>query len=127
MKHAIITDKASPAVGPYVAGWRAGDYIYLSGQGPYDPVTHRLVGTEIGQQTTQTLKNLMAVLEVEGATLADVVMVNVFLTDVANFAGMNAAYKEFFAEPYPGRATVAVELVLEGMLVEIQAVAYVGH
>jgi len=126
MKQVIVTDKAPPAVGPYAAGWRAGDYVYVSGQGPLDPTTKKIVSADVGEQTTQTLKNIKAILEAGGASVADVVKVNVYLTDMANFGGMNAAYKEFFAEPYPARATVGASLALEGMMVEIEAVAYVG-
>ena len=126
MKQVIVTDKAPAAIGPFAAGWRAGDYVYVSGQGPLDPSTGKVVGADVGEQTTQTFKNIKAVLEAGGASLADVVKVNVYLTDMANFAGMNAAYKEFFAEPYPARATVGASLALQGMLVEIEAIAYVG-
>ena len=126
MKQVIITDKAPAAIGPFAAGWRAGDYVYVSGQGPLDPATGKLVGADVGAQTTQTFKNIKAVLEAGGATMADVVKVNVYLTDMANFAGMNAAYKEVFTEPYPARATVGASLALPGMLVEIEAIAYVG-
>ena len=100
--------------------------MYVSGQGPLDPTTKKTSSTDVGEQTTQTLNNIKAILEAGGASVADVVKVNVYLTDMANFGGMNAAYKEFFSAPFPARATVGASLALQGMLVEIEAVAYVG-
>lgn len=106
----------SPAV-------RRGPFLYVSGQVGIDPATGKVVAPDIAGQTRQTLANLKALVEAAGMTLADVIKTNVFITDVANFAAMNAVYKGFFGEPYPARSTVGIALAAPELLVEIEAVA----
>src|SRR6185503_107236 len=109
--------------GPYSQGRRtAGGMLYVAGQGPFD-AKGNLVGTTIAEQTRQTLANVKAIVEAGGATMADVVKVNVYLTDLANFGAMNEVYATFFPEPFPTRTTVEAGLL--GFLVEIDAVAEV--
>jgi len=126
MKKLITTDKAPAAIGPYSAGITAGDFIFVSGEGPLNPRTGKIDGTTIEDQTRQTLENVKAILEADGASMGDVVKVSVLLTDLANFKRMNEVYKTFFSEPFPARITYGVALAVPGMLVEIDAVAYVG-
>lgn len=127
MKEIIKTDKAPAAIGPYSQGYRAGDFIFVSGQGPLDPQTGKVQGDTIGEQTRQTLENIKAILQGSGASMRDVVKVTVILTDLANFKRMNDVYRTFFTEPFPARITCGGGLALPGMLVEIDAVAYVGE
>ena len=126
MKEVIETDKAPVAIGPYSQGYRAGDFIFVSGQGPLNPHTGKMQGNTIEEQTKQTLENIKSILEAGGASMGDVVKVTVVLTDFANFKPMNGIYKAFFSEPFPARICYGGQLTLPGMLVEIDAIAYVG-
>lgn len=125
MKEVIKSDKAPAAIGPYSQGCKAGDYIFVSGQGPLDPQTGNIKGDNIQEQTRQTLENIKAILEANSATMSDVVKVTVVLTDLSNFKLMNEVYKTFFPEPFPARICYGAALVLPEMLVEIDAIAYV--
>ena len=127
MKEIIKTDKAPAAIGPYSQGYKAGDFIFVSGQGPLDPQTGRIQGDTIEEQTRKTLDNIKGILQAGGASMTDVVKVTVILTDLNNFRPMNEAYKTFFAEPFPVRITYGAGLALPDMLVEIDAIAYVGE
>lgn len=125
-KHVIQSKLGAPPQGAYSQGWRAGDFIFVTGTGPIDPVTGKLVGTEIEQQTEQTINNIEAILAAEGATLADVVKSTVHLSDLSLFARYNAVYAKRFTKPYPVRTTVGSDLGhTPGMLVEIDCIAYV--
>ena len=108
--------------GPYSPAVRAGDFIYVSGQTPRDPVTGELGGNDVASQTRSTLGNLRRVLEQAGATLEDVVSVTVYLQQSDDWDAMNVVYREFFRGPHPTRTTVGADL--RGILVEISAVAY---
>jgi 2-iminobutanoate/2-iminopropanoate deaminase len=116
----VRTDKAPAPKGPYSQGRLVGNLLFVAGQGPFD-AKGNLVGTTIAEQTMATLANVKAIVEAGGATLADVVKVNVYLTDLADFAAMNEVYASFFPEPHPVRTTVQAGLL--GFLVEIDAVA----
>ena len=108
--------------GPYSPAVRAGDFIYVSGQTPRDPVTGELVGDDVASQTRGTLKNLQRVLEQAGAELEDVISVTVYLQRADDWDAMNSVYREVFRGPHPSRTTVGADL--RGILVEISAVAY---
>lgn len=101
----------------------AGSLLFISGQVGMDPATGKVVGPDIAGQTRQTLANMRAILHGQGLNMDDLVKVNVFLTDAANFAAMNAVYREFFTEPYPARSTVGIRLANDDLLVEIEGVA----
>ena len=122
-KTVIVAEKAPAALGPYSAAISVGPFVYCSGQTPIVPETGELVEGCAGCQTKQVLRNVTAVLEAAGLTLADVVKTTVFLTDMANFTKMNTAYAEFFAEPFPARSTVAVAGLPKEALVEIEVIA----
>jgi 2-iminobutanoate/2-iminopropanoate deaminase len=109
--------------GPYSPAVRAGDFIYVSGQGPVDPITDKLTPGDIQHETEQVLKNIKTILEACGATLADVVKCSVFLKDGSEFKAMNEVYTEFFGTNRPARTTVVCEFV-NPMRVEIDCVAY---
>lgn len=122
-RDAIHAADAPAAVGPYAHAVRSGALVHLSGQTPIDPVTGALVDGDVGAQTARAFANLSAVLAAAGLDLGDVVKVNVYLTDMADFAAMNAAYATVFVEPFPARTTVAVAGLPLGARVEIEAVA----
>ena len=110
--------------GPYSPAVRAGDFIYVSGQGPIDPATQRLSFGDIRHETRLVLSNIQKILEGCGSSMADVVKCSVFLLDANDFAPMNEVYAEFFGDQKPARTTVEAKFVLAEMKVEIDAVAY---
>lgn len=124
-KYVIQSKRGAPPLGAYSQGWRAGDFIFVTGSGPIDPISGKLVGDSIEQQTEQTITNLEAILEADGATLADVVKVSVHLHDPSLFPRYNAVYARRFSRPYPVRTTVGSNLgAMPGMLIEIDCIAY---
>jgi len=122
MKQPITTDNAPAAGGPYTAGVLSGDFVFVSGQGPFDPQT-KAMANSIEDQTKQTLDNVKAIVEAAGATMADVVKVTVLLTDVADFQAMNKVYESYFPKPFPARTTFGVALAVPNMKIEIDAIA----
>lgn len=129
-KHAVATPDAPAPVGPYSQGIRAeGLIVTTAGQVGIDPATGAIAGEDSATQTRQAIKNLEAVLVAAGATLHDVVRVGVYLTDIADFAAMNAVYEELMPMPRPARTTVYVGLPPE-LRIELDAIAVVdgaGH
>jgi 2-iminobutanoate/2-iminopropanoate deaminase len=119
----ITTSKNAPAVGPFAAAVLAGDFLFLSGQIALDPATAKLVDGGVAEQTDQVLRNIAAVLEAAGKSFADVVKSSVFLTDMKDFAAMNAVYGRYFEAPYPARTTIAAAGLPLGAVVEIEIVA----
>ena len=123
-KVGISTTLAPAAIGPYSQAIRVGRTVYVSGEIGKDPMTGQFTGPSIGDQTDQALKNVAAILAAAGLTLDNVVATTVYLLDVNDFAGMNAAYASFFTKPFPARATIQVAaLPTKGALVEISAIA----
>jgi 2-iminobutanoate/2-iminopropanoate deaminase len=124
-KYMIQTKRGAPPQGAYSQGWRAGDFVFVTGTGPVDPASGALVGATIEQQTEQTIDNIAAILEADGVTLNDVIKVNVHLSDTSLFSRYNAVYAKRFSRPYPVRTTVGSNLGhAPGMLIEIDCVAY---
>ena len=123
MKKVISTTKAPAAIGPYSQAIQVGNLVYTSGQLPIDPATGNFPEGGIKEQTRQSLKNIQAILQEIGLTMASVVKTTVFMADMQDFADMNAVYAEFFSEPYPARSAVAVKTLPKGALVEIEVVA----
>src|SRR5512134_3065503 len=123
-KQLIRPEHGAPPQGAYSQGLRAGDFIFVSGQGPLDPATGQIVGETIEEQTARVLENIKAILEAGGATMVDVVKVSAHLSDLALFERYNKVYATYFPDPKPTRTTVGSQLL--GILVEIDAIAYVG-
>ncbi len=124
-KYVIQSKRGAPPRGAYSQGWRAGDFVFVTGTGSIDPVTGNLAGDTIEQQTELTINNLAAILQADGASLGDVVKVTVHLSDTSLFARYNAVYARRFSQPYPVRTTVGSDLGhAPGMLIEIDCVAY---
>lgn len=124
-KYVIQTTKGAAPQGAYSQGWRAGDFIFVTGTGPVDAATGKLAGDTIEAQTEQVISNMESVLTADHATLADVIKVTVHLSDTALFARYNAVYARRFSTPYPVRTTVGSDLrQLPGMLIEADCIAY---
>lgn len=123
MKQTIATPNAPAAIGPYSQGVRAGGFLFLSGQVALDPATGQLTGGDVRVQTERVLKNLQAVLEAAGSSLAAVVKTTVYLTDMNDFAAMNEVYARFFPENPPARATVQAARLPRDARVEIDVIA----
>jgi 2-iminobutanoate/2-iminopropanoate deaminase len=125
MKTVISSHKAPQTMGPYSPGVAVGDWIFLSGQGGFDPEGGELVSNDIADQTAQIFRNVETLLLAGGASLDDVVSCLVHLADLGDFADFNAAYERWFPGTKPARTTVGAEL-LGGMRVEITVVAKVS-
>ena len=124
-KYVIQSARGAPPQGAYSQGWRAGDFVFVTGTGPIDPVSGKIVGDTIEQQTEQTIDNILAILEADGVSLSDVVKVTVHLSDTSLFVRYNAVYARRFTKPYPVRTTVGSDLGHSpGMLIEIDCIAY---
>ena len=123
MNEIFHTDKAPAALGPYSQAVKAGNLLFVSGQIPIDPAVGAMVENDIAVQTRQSLNNVKAILESAGYSCADVVKTTVLLSDIENFAPMNAVYGEFFPSSCPARACFAVKDLPKGALVEIEVIA----
>jgi 2-iminobutanoate/2-iminopropanoate deaminase len=118
-----IETKAGPQpIGAYSQAVRAGDFIFVSGQGPLDPQSGDVSGANIEEQTARTLGNIKNILGAAGATMADVVKVTAHLSNISLFERYNRIYASYFPDPRPARTTVGSQLL--GILVEIDAIAY---
>lgn len=124
-KKIIATAAAPAAIGPYSQAVQAGNTVYLSGQIGLDPATMQMA-EGIDAQVARVFDNLKAVAAAAGGSLADAVKVNIYVTDLANFAKVNDAMAQAFSQPYPARATVQVAALPRGALVEIDAVLVLG-
>lgn len=121
-KQVIRTPNAPNPVGPYNQAIRAGNTLYVAGQGPIDPQTGQVVIGTIEEQATLTFENINAILNAAGFSMNDVVKVTAYLTDLADFAKYNEIYKKYFTEPYPARATVGAQLLMH-TFIEVECIA----
>jgi reactive intermediate/imine deaminase len=127
MRRQIIhTDAAPKAIGPYSQAVRVGDTVYVSGQIPLDPATGTLVSGDIEAEIRRVLENLQAIVQAAGGSLAQVVKVNVYLTDLAHFAAVNQLMATYFSEPYPARAAIGVAALPRGARIEMECVLSLG-
>ncbi|GAA0655640.1 MULTISPECIES: RidA family protein [Rheinheimera] len=118
----ISTDKAPAAIGTYSQAVKIGTTVYLSGQIPLVPATMQMVSENFAEQTQQVFENLTAVCQAAGGSLNDMVKVNIFLTDLSNFATVNEIMSKHFSAPYPARAAVQVSALPRGAQIEIDGV-----
>ena len=123
MKRIISTPNAPAAIGPYSQAVEANGTLYISGQLPINPAVGKIEATNVTSQTEQVFKNIEAILAEAGYTFLDVVKSTVFLSDIANFGGMNEVYKKYYATECPARSAFAVKDLPMGALVEIETVA----
>lgn len=122
----INTDQAPAAIGPYSQAVRAGNTVYFSGQIPLDPRTGAVVDGDVTAQTRRVFDNLVAVAAAAGGSLAQFVRVGIYVTDLKNFAAVNAVMAEYFQAPYPARATIEVSALPKAVHVEIDAIMVLG-
>ncbi|MGD0421954.1 MAG: RidA family protein [Candidatus Bathyarchaeia archaeon] len=122
-KQFIRTPNAPQPMGPYSQGIKAGQFLFVAGQGPADPKTGKMA-LDIETQTRQTLYNVKAIIEASGFSLSDVVKTSIFLKNGSDFQKVNDVYKTFFQNNPPTRTTVEVKFVAPDMLIEIDAIAY---
>ena len=121
-KQIIHTDHAPAAIGPYSQAVRAGNTVYFSGQIPLDPATGNLVDGDIAAQARRAFDNLKAVAEAGGGSLDRIVRLGLYLTDLSQFAAVNAVMQDYFAAPYPARSTIEVSGLPKGAAFEVDAV-----
>ncbi len=124
-KSIIQTDAAPKAIGTYSQAVKVGNTVYLSGQIPLVPDTMEMVQGDIARQITQVFENLKAVCEASGGSLQSIVKLNIFLTDLGNFATVNEVMASYFQAPYPARAAVGVKELPKGAQVEMDAIMVV--
>jgi reactive intermediate/imine deaminase len=123
MPRSIITTELAPAaIGPYSQAVRAGNTVYFSGQIPLDPSTGALVEGDIAAQTRRVFDNLTAVAQAAGGSLAQIVRLGIYVTDLAHFAAVNAVMADYFQSPYPARSTIEVPALPKAAQVEVDAV-----
>jgi reactive intermediate/imine deaminase len=121
-KKAVNTDSAPAAIGTYSQAIKSGDLVFLSGQIPLDPATMELKGGDFEARARQVFDNLRAVALAAGGDLDGIVKITVYLTDLSNFATVNAVMAEYFAQPYPARAALGVASLPKGADVEAEAI-----
>jgi reactive intermediate/imine deaminase len=121
-RHIITTDQAPQAIGIYSQAVKVGNTIYLSGQIPLDPATMQLVEGDMRSQIVRVFENLKAIATAAGGSLADIVKLTVYLTDLNHFPLVNEVMAAYFKEPYPARAAVGVSQLPKGVTVEMDAI-----
>jgi 2-iminobutanoate/2-iminopropanoate deaminase len=125
-RHAVQSEDAPKAIGPYSQAIRSGGFLFLSGQIPLDPATMTMVEGDVREQAHRVMQNLRSVLEAAGASLDAVVRTTIFLADLNDFAAVNDVYGTYFASPPPARSTVEVARLPRDARVEIDAIAYLN-
>ena len=122
----IHTEQAPAAIGPYSQAVRMGTTVFLSGQIPLDPATGEIVVGDIGAQARRAFDNLRAVCEAGGGSLAQVARLGLYVTDLGDFAAVNAVMADYFDAPYPARSTIEVSGLPKGAAFEVDAIMVVG-
>jgi 2-iminobutanoate/2-iminopropanoate deaminase len=123
-KQIIKPAKSAPAVGPYNHAVRIGDLLFCAGQIPIEPATGNLVAGDIKIQTDRVLQNVKAILDDQKLGFGNIVKSTVFLTNLADFAGMNEVYAKYFTSDFPARSTIQVAALPKGATVEIEVIAH---
>ena len=121
-RNPIHTELAPSAIGPYSQAVRSGNLVFLSGQTPLDPATGAMVEGDISVQARRAFDNIKAVCEAAGGSMDDIVRVGLYLTDLGQFAAVNAVMAEYFRTPYPARSTIEVSALPRGADFEVDAV-----
>jgi reactive intermediate/imine deaminase len=121
-RHIITTDKAPQAIGTYSQAVKVGNTVYLSGQIPLEPATMQLLEGDMRSQIVRVFENLKAIATAAGGSLADIVKLTVYLTDLNHFPLVNEVMATYFKEPYPARAAVGVAQLPKGATVEMDAI-----
>lgn len=121
-RQAVHTDRAPAAIGPYSQAIRCDRTVYLSGQIPLDPASMSLVEGDLATQARRVFENLRAVCQAAGGSLDRIVRVGIYLTDLSDFAAVNAVMAEFFTQPFPARSTIGVAALPKGARIEVDAI-----
>ena len=121
-KSIIQTDRAPQAIGTYSQAVKSGTTVYLSGQIPLVPATMEMVSEDFAEQAKQVFENVKAVCEAAGGEMNDLAKVNIFLTDLSNFATVNEIMSQYFNKPYPARAAIGVKELPKGSQIEIDGI-----
>jgi 2-iminobutanoate/2-iminopropanoate deaminase len=127
MRKAIATEQAPKPMGPYSQAVVEGEFIFVAGQGPINPLTGTRELGDVRSETQRTFENLQAILQAAGASLDDVVKCNVYLRDINDFAAMNEVYRTFFTAPFPARTTIQAGALPGGIAVEIECIAKIAR
>lgn len=122
MKTIISTDQAPSAIGTYSQAVKVNNTVYLSGQIPLIPETMEVISDDFAEQAQQVFKNIVAVCEAAGGSINDMVKVNIFMTDLSNFAKVNEIMSQYFVEPYPARAAIQVSKLPKDVAIEIDGI-----
>ena len=122
VKEIISTDSAPQAIGTYSQAVKVDKTVYLSGQIPLVPTTMEMVSDDFEPQVIQVFENLKAVCEAAGGSLSDIVKLNIFMTDLSNFATVNEVMAKYFSQPYPARAAIGISALPKGCQVEMDGV-----
>lgn len=122
MKTIISTDQAPSAIGTYSQAVKVNNTVYLSGQIPLIPETMEVISDNFAEQAQQVFKNIVAVCEAAGGSINDMVKVNIFMTDLSNFAKVNEIMSQYFVEPYPARAAIQVSKLPKDVAIEIDGI-----
>ena len=123
MRKPIVTDKGPKPVGPYSQAIIEGDFIFVAGQGPINPLTGQLELGDARAETKRVFENLKAILQAAGSSLEHVLKCNVYLRDIKDFAAMNEVYATYFSKPFPARTTIQAGALPGGIAVEIECIA----
>ncbi len=122
VKEIISTENAPQAIGTYSQAVKVDNTVYLSGQIPLVPATMEMVSDEFEPQVVQVFENMKAVCEAAGGSMSDIVKLNIFMTDLSNFATVNEVMAKYFTQPYPARAAIGVRALPKACLVEMDGV-----
>lgn len=123
MKEIISTDKAPKAIGPYSQAVKVGNFLFISGQIPIDPLTGKIIEGDIREQTKRVLENIKGILESVGGSLENIVKTTVFLKNMDEFSSMNEVYSSYFSKNPPVRSTIEVSRLPRDVSIEIEAIA----
>lgn len=121
----ISTSHAPKAIGPYSQGIAADHFLFVSGQLPINPENGEMIGDDITARAEQVFKNLAAIVQAAGGSMADIVKVTLFLTDMGDFQRVNEVYSRVFQAPYPARSAVQVAALPLGSTIEAEAIAFI--
>lgn len=124
-RQAFSTEKAPKAIGPYSQAVLANGFLFVSGQLPINPETGKIIDSDITTRTAQVLNNISAILASAGGTMANVIKVNLFLTDMNDFQAVNEIYAEHFQSPYPARSAIQVAALPLGANIEAEVIAQI--
>ena len=122
---AISTTEAPKAIEPYSQGISAGQFLFVSGQLPINPADGKMIDTDIAERAKQVFQNISAIIDSAGGSIADVVKIMLFLTDMGDFQHVNEVYSQHFKSPYPARSAIQVSALPLGSNIEAEAIVYI--